>query len=53
MDILPRFLKQVTDKVLAHLKPRQKSTEDLPIGGGRGYSSDGAEQKRQIDGFAA
>ncbi|MBK8784790.1 MAG: glycerol-3-phosphate dehydrogenase/oxidase [Anaerolineales bacterium] len=48
------FSEQVTDKVLAHLgKPRQKSTEDLPIGGGRGYSSDAAEQKRQIDGFAA
>ncbi len=48
------FSEQVTDKVLAHLgKPRQKSTEDLPIGGGRGYSSDTAEQKRQIDGFAA
>ena len=48
------FSEQVTDKVLAHLgKTRQKSTEDLPIGGGRGYSSDEAEQKRQIEGFAA
>ncbi len=48
------FSEQVTDKVLAHLgKPRQKSTEDLPIGGGRGYSSDETEQQRQIDGFAA
>ena len=48
------FSEQVTDKVLAHLgKSRQKGTEDLPIGGGRGYSSDEAEQKRQIDGFAA
>ncbi|MFN8383605.1 MAG: glycerol-3-phosphate dehydrogenase/oxidase [Anaerolineales bacterium] len=48
------FSEQVADKVLAHLgKPRQKSTEDLPIGGGRGYSSDAAEQKRQIDGLAA
>jgi len=48
------FSEQVTDKVLAHLgKTRQKSTEDLPIGGGRGYSSDETEQQRQIDGFAA
>lgn len=48
------FSEQVTDKVLAHLgKPRQKSTEDLPIGGGRGYATDEAEQKRQIEGFAA
>ncbi len=48
------FAEQVTDKVLAHLgKSRQKSTSDLPIGGGRGYSTDAAEQKRQIDGFAA
>ncbi len=48
------FAEQVTDKALAHLgKTRQKSTEDLPIGGGRGYSSDETEQKRQIDGFAA
>ena len=34
-------------------KPRQKDTCDLPIGGGRGYSSDVNEQKRQIDSFAA
>ena len=48
------FAEQVTDKALAHLgKTRQKSTEDIPIGGGRGYSSDETEQKRQIDGFAA
>ena len=48
------FSEQVTDKVLAHLgKPRQKSTEDLPIGGGHGYSTDETERKRQIDGFAA
>ncbi|MBI5823709.1 MAG: glycerol-3-phosphate dehydrogenase/oxidase [Chloroflexi bacterium] len=48
------FAEQVTDKALAHLgKPRQKSTRELPIGGGRGYSSDEAEQKRQIEGFAA
>ncbi len=48
------FSEQVTDKVLAHLgKTRQKSTEDIPIGGGRGYATDEAEQKRQIEGFAA
>ena len=48
------FSEQVTDKVLAFLaKSRLKSTSDLPIGGGRGYSSDANEQKRQIDGFAA
>ncbi len=48
------FSEQVTDKALEYLgKPRQKSTEDLPIGGGRGYAADETEQKRQIDGFAA
>lgn len=48
------FSEQVTDKALEYLgKPRLKSTEDLPIGGGRGYAADEAEQKRQIDGFAA
>ena len=48
------FSEQVTDKVLAHLgKARQKSTSDLPIGGGRGFSTEANEQKRQIDGFAA
>ncbi len=48
------FAEQVTDKALAHFgKPRQKSTEDLPIGGGHGYSPDENEQKRQIEGFAA
>ena len=48
------FSEQVTDKALEYLgKPRQKSTEDLPIGGGRGYAAHEAEQKRQIDGFAA
>ncbi len=34
-------------------KARQKDTPNLPIGGGRGYSTDANEQKRQIDGFAA
>ena len=48
------FSEQVTDKVLEFLaRPRQKSTINLPIGGGRGFSTDAAEQKRQIDGFAA
>ncbi len=48
------FSEQVTDKALAFLgKPRQKSTRDLPIGGGRGFSTDDNEQKRQLDGFAA
>ncbi len=48
------FSEQVTDKVLEFLaRPRQKSTINLPIGGGRGFSTDVAEQKRQIDGFAA
>ncbi|MBK8617450.1 MAG: glycerol-3-phosphate dehydrogenase/oxidase [Anaerolineales bacterium] len=48
------FSEQVTDKVLDFLgKPRQKTTRDLPIGGGRGFSTNADEQKRQIDGFAA
>lgn len=48
------FAEQVTDKALSYLgKTRQKSTRDLPIGGGRGYSTDMNEQKRQIAGFAA
>ena len=48
------FSEQVTDKVLAFLgKSRQKDTTNLPIGGGRGYSTDANEQKRQIDSFAA
>lgn len=48
------FAEQVTDKALAYLgKPRQKNTRDLPIGGGRAYSTDANEQKLQIDGFAA
>ena len=48
------FSEQVTDKALAFLgKPRQKNTCDLPIGGGRGFSTDANEQKRQLDGFAA
>jgi glycerol-3-phosphate dehydrogenase len=48
------FSEQVSDKVLAFLgKTRQKDTSNLPIGGGRGYSTDPTEQKRQIDGLAA
>jgi glycerol-3-phosphate dehydrogenase len=48
------FSEQVTNKVLEFFgKSRQRDTSNLPIGGGRGYSSDANEQKRQIDGFAA
>jgi len=48
------FAEQVTDKALSYLgKTRQKSTRDLPIGGGHGYSTGANEQKHQIDGFAA
>jgi glycerol-3-phosphate dehydrogenase len=48
------FSEQVTDKVLVFLgRVRQKNTRDLPIGGGRGYSTNANEQKRQIDAFAA
>jgi glycerol-3-phosphate dehydrogenase len=48
------FSEQVTDKALAHLGlSRQKSTGDLPIGGGRGYPRDPAEMKRQIESLAA
>ncbi len=48
------FSEQATDKVLAFLgKTRLKNTRDLPIGGGRGYSNDANEQKRQIDALAA
>jgi len=48
------FFDQVTDKALAFLgRARQKHTRDLPIGGGRAFSTDSHEQKRQIDGLAA
>jgi glycerol-3-phosphate dehydrogenase len=48
------FSEQVTDKTLAFLgMPRWKDTSNLPIGGGRGYSTDPVEQKRQIEGLAA
>jgi glycerol-3-phosphate dehydrogenase len=48
------FAEQVTDKALHFLgKARQKSTRDLPIGGGRGYSPAAEAQKREVEGFAA
>jgi glycerol-3-phosphate dehydrogenase len=48
------FAEQITDKALAFLgRARQKNTRELPIGGGRGFSNDSVEQKRQIDGLAA
>ncbi len=48
------FSEQVTDKVLAFLgMPRQKSTHDLPIGGGRSYPRTEEEQKKQIESLAA
>ncbi len=44
------FSEQVTDKALAFLgKPRSKDTSTLPIGGGRGFATDPAEQKRQAE----
>ena len=48
------FSEQVADKSLEFLgMSRQKSTRELPIGGGRGYSDDAEEQKKQIDVLAA
>ncbi|MEW5941159.1 MAG: glycerol-3-phosphate dehydrogenase/oxidase [Chloroflexota bacterium] len=48
------FAEQVTDKALAFLgKPRQKSTRDLPIGGGKNYPRTPEEQKRYFDGISA
>src|SRR5690349_20311299 len=48
------FSEQVADKALDHLGlSRQKSTRELPIGGGRGYPRDGAEMKRQIESLSA
>ncbi|HQX01681.1 MAG TPA: FAD-dependent oxidoreductase, partial [Anaerolineales bacterium] len=48
------FSEQVTDKVLAFLgKPRQKSTQDLPIGGGRGYPRNEEDRKKQLDSLTA
>lgn len=48
------FSEQVADKVLAFLGlPRQKSTQDLPIGGGRSYPRSDIEKKKHLDGLAA
>jgi glycerol-3-phosphate dehydrogenase len=48
------FSEQVTDKALAFLgKARQKSTQALPIGGGRGYPALEGDLKRRMDGTAA
>ena len=48
------FSEQVTDKALGFLGvTRKKDTRDLPIGGGRGFSTNEKEQTREIDGFAA
>lgn len=48
------FAEQVTDKALAQLGlSRQKSTRDLPIGGGHGYPRDPAEMERQIESLSA
>src|SRR5215211_5928369 len=44
------FSEQVTDKALSYLGvSRQKDTRSLAIGGGRGYSFDPEELKRQIE----
>ncbi len=48
------FAEQVADKTLAFLGwARQKSTRELPIGGGRNYPRTADEQKRYLDGLAA
>ena len=48
------FAEQVTDKALGFLgKPRQKSTHELAIGGGRNYPRTAEEQKRFLDGLKA
>ena len=48
------FSEQVTDKALAFFgKPRQKSTHNMPIGGGRGYPVTPEEVKRFVDGIVA
>jgi glycerol-3-phosphate dehydrogenase len=48
------FAEQVTDKALSFLgKARQKSTRELPIGGGRNYPHTAEEQKRYLDGLKA
>jgi glycerol-3-phosphate dehydrogenase len=48
------FSEQVTDKALSYLGlTRQKSTRDLPIGGGRGYPREAEEMKSQVDSLSA
>ena len=48
------FSEQVTDKALEFLGlPRTKKTEELAIGGGRGYSSKPEDVKRTVDSLAA
>ncbi|MBI5352347.1 MAG: glycerol-3-phosphate dehydrogenase/oxidase [Chloroflexi bacterium] len=48
------FSELVTDKALNFLNlKRQKSTHDLPIGGGRGYPKSEEDRKKQIEGLAA
>jgi glycerol-3-phosphate dehydrogenase len=48
------FSEQVTDKALAYLgRSREKSTRDLPIGGGRGYPAAEAAHSRLVEGLAA
>ncbi|MBI5943446.1 MAG: glycerol-3-phosphate dehydrogenase/oxidase [Chloroflexi bacterium] len=48
------FSELVTDKVLNFLNlKRQKSTRELPIGGGRGYPKNAEDHKKQLEGLAA
>jgi len=48
------FSELVTDKALNFLNiKRQKSTRELPIGGGRGYPKTEEDRKKQIEGLAA
>ena len=48
------FSELVTDKALNFLNlKRQKSTSNLPIGGGRGYPKSEEDRKKQIEGLAA
>jgi glycerol-3-phosphate dehydrogenase len=48
------FAEQVTDKSLAFLQlQRQKSTDLLPIGGGKAYPHGEAEAKKWLDGLRA
>jgi glycerol-3-phosphate dehydrogenase len=48
------FSEEVTDKALAFLgKARQKSTLELPIGGGRNFPHTPEERKKFVDGLCA